>query len=1119
MEKLFGLDMNLIAAGLGSALAAVLAGLALLAWRGRVMFKLGLRPIPRRRVQSALIVFGLMLATLIITAAFVTGDTLSHTIRSLTVQDLGETDEWVRGSGEQGYFKIARFEQLSRELADYPLVDWIAPVVRGTVPVVNVTHRRSVSGLEVIGLRPEDASVLTPSDLAEARSAPLNLNDLAANEIYLNPAAAKALDAMPGDELKLYADPKPTTVFLRAIVPGGVNPRLILPLRRAQALFDQRGKINLISISNAGDVLMGADLSQEVTAHLRGLLTDPKVMRELFDLLTEDGTAAQALRRAATWGGNFQQDALALAAGLEAESLTPKVRSLLADQGLGEQLQTLLAEANWRGPAARDRLGWLFENLSEMVVDDVKWDNLDQAEQIASAFTAIFVVTGLFSIAAGMLLIFLIFVMLAAERKSEMGMTRAVGAQRRHLVEMFVFEGTAYDIAAAAVGVGLGVGVGLLIAMTLGQAFASEIDLTIQPHYTPRSLVISYSLGMLVTFATVVFSSYKVSRLNIVAAIRDLPEPPSPPTRLRDRLLAPLRIVARGFHELRRLRLRRALRSWMVEAPLSVLRMILAGFRGGPLTLLLGLAMLSAGLRASSSAGYGLGVSFTLIGGGLMARGLLNWLLKKRPGLGDRVAFTLMGGLLAIFWSLPFDAFGIKDLTTGPEMFFISGMLLVAGAVMVVMYNADLLLWAILRLLGGARHLAPVLRMAVAYPLASRFRTGLTVGMFAIVVFSVIFIATAFKTNEAFFANTDALTGGFDLRVGTSAANPVPDLAKAIAANPRLRRADYPVVAAQSHTFFDLRQSGDQWHGYPVTGGDAAYLESVSYDFAVMAEGYHSAAEVWRALRDRPGFAVIDRYAVLSRQTTSIIIGGPTFKLQGVYIEDETMPPITVEVRDPASKATFRVTIIGVLDSSTFIFGGLLTSQATLDAALPSPLALTTHYIRLAEGVDPESASRALESAFLKYGLQSVDQVAEIREQQKSQRVIEILLQGFLTLGLVVGVAALGVASTRAVVERRQQIGMLRALGFQKEMVGLSFLIEASFVALLGIGLGAVLALIPAYHMIMDTAEEVPGLQFQIPWDSMALTVGVAYGMALLMTWLPALQASRVMPAEALRYE
>ncbi|MBF8285921.1 MAG: ABC transporter permease, partial [Anaerolineales bacterium] len=552
-------------------------------------------------------------------------------------------------------------------------------------------------------------------------------------------------------------------------------------------------------------------------------------------------------------------------------------------------------------------------------------------------------------------------------------------------------------------------------------------------------------------------------------------------------------------------RIRRALWTWIVGTPLSIWRMIWAGFRSGPLTLLLGLLMLSAGLQSSSGTSYGLGASFTLIGGGLILRGLLNWLLKQRPGLGDRIAFTLMGLALAVFWSLPFDAFGVKDLTFGPEMFFFSGTLLVVGAVMVVMYNTDLLLWVILRLLGGARHLA--------------FRTGLTIGMFAIVVFSVIFIATAFKTNEAFFANTDALTGGFDLRAVTSPSNPVPDLAHAIASNPRLRRSDYAVVAAQSNLFLDLRQSGEQWYGYPVTGVDAAYLDHVNYDLALIAEGYHSAAEVWRKVRDRPGYAVIDRYAVPSRQTTSIIIGGPSFKLQGVYLEDETMPPITVEAREPASRATFHVTIIGVMDSSTALIFGLVTSQATFDEALPNPPVPTTHYIRLADGVDPGSASRALESAFLKYGLQSIDQVAEIKQQQRSQRVIEILLQGFLTMGLVVGVAALGVISTRAVVERRQQIGMLRALGFQKEMVGLSFLIEASFVALLGIGLGAGLALIPAYQLIMDAAQDVPGLKFQIPWDSIALTVGLAYGMALLTTWLPALQASRVAPAEALRYE
>ncbi len=42
------------------------------------------------------------------------------------------------------------------------------------------------------------------------------------------------------------------------------------------------------------------------------------------------------------------------------------------------------------------------------------------------------------------------------------------------------------------------------------------------------------------------------------------------------------------------------------------------------------------------------------------------------------------------------------------------------------------------------------------------------------------------------------------------------------------------------------------------------------------------------------------------------------------------------------------------------------------------------------------------------------------------------LVTGFLALGLIVGIAGLGVISTRAVVERFQQIGMLRALGYRR---------------------------------------------------------------------------------------
>jgi putative ABC transport system permease protein len=156
---------------------------------------------------------------------------------------------------------------------------------------------------------------------------------------------------------------------------------------------------------------------------------------------------------------------------------------------------------------------------------------------------------------------------------------------------------------------------------------------------------------------------------------------------------------------------------------------------------------------------------------------------------------------------------------------------------------------------------------------------------------------------------------------------------------------------------------------------------------------------------------------------------------------------------------------------------------------------------------------------FLKNGLESVDLIQEMRDAMATQLVFQQLLLGFLTLGLVVGVAALGVISTRAVVERRQQIGMLRALGFQREMVSWVFLIESSFVALLGIGLGVGLALIPASQMITDMATEIPGLTFQVPWTEIVFVSGLAYAMTLLTTWLPAVQASQVRPAEALRYE
>src|SRR5262249_2208236 len=156
----------------------------------------------------------------------------------------------------------------------------------------------------------------------------------------------------------------------------------------------------------------------------------------------------------------------------------------------------------------------------------IKKDNIDLSKTFASVFTTFFLIFGLFSIAVGILLIILIFAMLAAERRPEMGMARAVGAQRRQLIQQFISEGTGYAIFAGPVGAALGIAAAVSIALALKPLFGDFI--TIEPHVTPRSMVAAYCLGVVITFIAVVVSSWRISRLNIVAAVRDIPDVSSP---------------------------------------------------------------------------------------------------------------------------------------------------------------------------------------------------------------------------------------------------------------------------------------------------------------------------------------------------------------------------------------------------------------------------------------------------------------------------------------------------------------------------------------------------------------------------------------------------------------
>jgi len=78
---------------MAAAVGAVLLVLLVLAMFNRILLKMALRNIPRRRAQTVLILFGLMLATLITTASLAVGDTLTYSLVAIQMPQLGGIDD------------------------------------------------------------------------------------------------------------------------------------------------------------------------------------------------------------------------------------------------------------------------------------------------------------------------------------------------------------------------------------------------------------------------------------------------------------------------------------------------------------------------------------------------------------------------------------------------------------------------------------------------------------------------------------------------------------------------------------------------------------------------------------------------------------------------------------------------------------------------------------------------------------------------------------------------------------------------------------------------------------------------------------------------------------------
>ena len=200
MNELFGLSMTYIAAGCIAATVLILGFVALIAVRNPVMFKMGIRNIPRRKAQTSLIVVGLMLSTLIMSAAFGTGDTLTSSVTSEVYAILGEADEiisWdtdkVAKAQDEQLIPLATVAEWQKQFANDPDIQAFVPFLSERLPVQNQRTRLNQASASIVAFRAEDAQALGGLKDTAGRAVTLS-----GTEIAVNRELADSIDARVG---------------------------------------------------------------------------------------------------------------------------------------------------------------------------------------------------------------------------------------------------------------------------------------------------------------------------------------------------------------------------------------------------------------------------------------------------------------------------------------------------------------------------------------------------------------------------------------------------------------------------------------------------------------------------------------------------------------------------------------------------------------------------------------------------------------------------------------------------------------------------------------------------------------------------------------------------------
>jgi len=459
-----------------------------------------------------------------------------------------------------------------------------------------------------------------------------------------------------------------------------------------------------------------------------------------------------------------------------------------------------------------------------------------------------------------------------------------------------------------------------------------------------------------------------------------------------------------------------------------------------------------------------------LLGGALLIAGAAGFVQGR---ISDRVRYSAAAAGAAT-WAIVDLSYGPHDSGPGPFAF---ALVITVFALSVLVATNLTILDRIVGLAGrvsaGSR---AALRPAMAYSSRRPMRSGLVIAAFSIVM-TMLILAQGLLNAET--NNYQLNSGGWDVQAvvaGTDQLTLPADLQSRVA-----KQGEFP-----SRTFLgpvnwvypasDFRGTTDWQPGSVTVFG----LSQAQLDSGI-------------------GFANPGDWAALARDPNLVASPEPVGSVVSLATGHGTLS-FRVAAQFHATTGT----------NTNSIVPGLIASRATLDLLTnTSPGALLL--LGAAPGQDAGALARDLQRATLSNGADVITTRALLADDIATSYGIVNFIILLMRVGLLVGIASLGAVALRAVVERRRSIGMLRAIGYQPAQVLAGLLAETVAVATAGLAVGVAAA------YALGGPFNLAGAGFNLDLGSIFLTVGLVYLAVLLVTFLPALRAARLQPADALR--